>query len=312
VSRCARCDRGGPAWVVLMRDLLEVLVVGLMLGGIYGLVSIGLNLIFGVIRVVNFAQGALVMVSMYGTYWAYASLGINPYLAVLLVAPAMFLLGVAVQRLVIQPLQGEPMMRIFATFGLLTLLQNLVLGITHGEALSVDWPAARQVISVGGVTVSLARVVVLAATTLITVGLHLFLRHTMEGRAIRAVIQDTRAARAMGIDAERAYLLTFGAGAALAGIAGALLAPIYTLTPGIGDDFIIAAFAVVVLGGLGSVWGTYVGGLLIGVVEACAGFYVDPALEQAVWFLIFIAVLIVRPAGLFGQVGAEEVGLRGP
>jgi branched-chain amino acid transport system permease protein len=293
-----------------MRQLLEVLVVGVMLGGIYGLVSIGLNLIFGVVRVVNFAQGAMVMVGMYATYWVYTALGINPYLAILLVAPAMFVLGVAIQRLVIQPLQGEPMMQVFATFGLLMLMQNLVLGITRGEAMTVDWPLARQVLSIGGIQVSLVRVVVLGATTLITVGLHFFLRDTMAGKAIRAVIQDKRAARAMGIDAERAYLLTFGVGAALAGVAGALLAPIYTLTPGIGDDFIVAAFAVVVLGGLGSVWGAYIGGLLVGIVEACAGFYLDPALKQAVWFLIFIAVLIVRPSGLLGQVGAEEVGLR--
>lgn len=293
-----------------MRQLLEVLVVGVMLGGIYGLVSIGLNLIFGVVRVVNFAQGAMVMVGMYATYWVYTALGLNPYLAILLVAPAMFVLGVAIQRLVIQPLQGEPMMQVFATFGLLMLMQNLVLGITRGEAMTVDWPLAQRVLSIGGIQVSLVRVVVLGATTLITVGLHLFLRDTMAGKAIRAVIQDKRAARAMGIDAERAYLLAFGAGAALAGVAGALLAPIYTLTPGIGDDFIVAAFAVVVLGGLGSVWGAYVGGLLVGIVEACAGFYLDPALKQAVWFLIFIAVLVVRPSGLLGQAGAEEVGLR--
>ena len=293
-----------------MDQILNVLVVGVMLGGIYGLVSIGLNLVFGVIRVVNFAHGELVMLAMYGTYYAYTILGLSPYLAILLVAPAMFVIGVAIQKLVIERLQGEPMMQIFATFGLLTLMQNIVLGITRGQAMSVDWSFGRTVIAVGDLRISAVRVVVLLATTAITIGLHLFLKHTMPGKAIRAVIQDKRAARAMGIDAERAYLLTFGVAAALAGVAGALLAPIYTLTPTIGQDFIMAAFAVVVLGGLGSVWGAYIGGMLVGIVESFAGFYIDPALKQAIWFMIFIGVLILRPAGLLGQVGAEEMGLR--
>jgi len=156
----------------------------------------------------------------------------------------------------------------------------------------------------------MVRLITLLATTLITVGLHFFLKRTMLGKAIRAVTQDKRAARVMGIDVERIFLLTFGIGAALAGLAGALLTPIYSITPGIGGNFIMAAFAVVVLGGLGSVWGAYLGGLIVGVVEAFAGFYIDPVLKSAVWFLIFLVVLVVRPAGLLGQVGAEEVGFR--
>jgi branched-chain amino acid transport system permease protein len=130
------------------------------------------------------------------------------------------------------------------------------------------------------------------------------------GKAIRAVTQDKRAARVMGINVEKTFLITFGIGAALAGMAGALLTPIYSITPAVGGNFIMAAFAVVVLGGLGSVWGAYFGGLIVGVVEAFAGYYIDPALKSAVWFLIFLVVLIVRPAGLMGQVGAEEVGFR--
>jgi branched-chain amino acid transport system permease protein len=293
-----------------MQDLPGVIMAGLLLGGIYGLVALGLNLIFGVVRTVNFAQGELVMISMYGTYWLDTRLGITPYLAVLIIVPAMFLLGLLIQRLVLEKLQSEPMMQIFATFGLLMLLQNLVLGLTGGEALSVDWAPAQSVVSWGEVHASVGRLVAFAALTVITLGLHLFLRHTMAGKAVRAVIQDKRAARGMGINVERAYLLAFGVGAGLAGVAGVLLTPIYTLSPQIGGNFILAAFAVVVLGGLGSVWGAYLGGLVVGVVEAVAGFYIDPALRQAIWFLIFLAVLIVRPAGLLGQVGAEEVGFR--
>ena len=293
-----------------MDQILNVLVFGLLLGGIYGLVSIGLNLIFGVVRIVNFAQGELVMFGMYGSYYAYAFLGVNPYLSVFIVAPLVGLLGVAIQRLVIQPLHNESNMQIFATFGLLMMFQNIMLMLSRGEAFSIGGQVGSSVLSVGDIKISVVRLVTLVATTLITIVLHLFLRHTMMGKSIRAVTQDKRAARVMGINVERTFLFTFGVGAALAGMAGALLTPIYSITPGVGGNFILAAFAVVVLGGLGSVWGAYFGGLIVGVVEAFAGYYIDPALKNAIWFIIFLVVLIVRPSGLMGQVGAEEVGFR--
>lgn len=293
-----------------MTGFLNVLLVGLLLGGIYSLISIGLNLIFGVLRVVNFAQGGLVMAGMYFTVLAYYRLGLDPYVAVFLVAPAMFVLGVAIYRLILQPLQNEPMMQIFATFGLLMVIDNLILGVTRGEGVSIATPLSRVVLPLGPLRVSAVRLGALLAATAITLGLTLFLRHTLAGKSIRAVIQDRQAARMMGINVERTYLLTFGLGCAFAGIAAALLTPIYTLSPGLGDNFILPAFAVVVLGGLGSVTGAYLGGLMVGIVEAFAGFYIDPSLKQAIWFVIMIAVLILRPAGLMGQLGAEEVGLR--
>ena len=293
-----------------MENIVNVLVFGLLLGGIYGLVSIGLNLIFGVIRIVNFAQGELVMFGMYGSYYAYSAFGISPYLSVFIVAPLVGLLGMVIQRLVIQPLQAEPNMQIFATFGLLMMFQNIMLAVSRGEAYSVGGEVGATVLEVGNLKMSLVRVVTLIAVTVMTIGLHLFLSRTLTGKSIRAVTQDKRAARAMGINVERTFLITFGIGAALAGMAGAMLTPIYSITPAVGGNFILAAFAVVVLGGLGSVWGAYIGGLIVGVVEAFAGFYIDPVLRSAVWFIIFLVVLIVRPSGLLGQVGAEEVGFR--
>ena len=290
-----------------MDQILNVLVFGILLGGIYGLVSIGLNLIFGVVRIVNFAQGELVMFGMYGSYYAYSQFGINPYLSVLAVAPLVGLLGIAIQRLVIHPLRDEPNMQIFATFGLLIMFQNIMLAVSRGEAFSIGGQVGAQVLTVGDLKISVVRLVTFVAVTLITIGLHLFLSRTMAGKSIRAVTQDKRAARAMGINVERTFLITFGLGAALAGMAGAMLTPIYSITPAVGGNFILAAFAVVVLGGLGSVWGAYIGGLIVGVVEAFAGYYIDPALKNAIWFIIFLVVLIVRPAGLFGQVGAEEL-----
>jgi len=293
-----------------MDALLHVLVIGLLLGGIYGLVALGLNLIFGVIRIVNFAHGELVMLGMYGAYVCYAVLKLEPYVAALLVVPALFVIGVLVYRLVLQPLHGESSMQIFATFALLVILQNVVLALTRGEGYSVPSKAANLTLEVGDIRVTLSRLAIFVAVTVAAVTLDVFLKRTMTGKSIRAVTQDRAAARLMGINVERTFLITFGIGAALAGLAGVLLSPIYTLSPGIGGNFILAAFAVVVLGGLGSVAGAYFGGMIVGLVEAFAGYYIDPELKQAIWFLIFLAVLVVRPTGLFGQVGAEEIGFR--
>jgi len=293
-----------------MDNVLHILVVGLLVGGIYGLVAIGLNLIFGVIRIVNFAHGELVMLGMYGAYLCYVTLGLDPYLSVLLVVPAMFVVGVVVHRLILQPLHAESSMQIFATFGLLILFQNVVLALTRGEGYSVPSKLAGLTIAVGDIRVTVSRLVIFAAVTLAAIALHLFLQRTLIGKSIRAVTQDRQAAQLMGINVERTFVITFGIGSALAGLAGVLLAPIYTLAPGIGGNFVLAAFAVVVLGGLGSVAGAYFGGLIVGLVEAFAGFYIDPELKQAIWFLIFLAVLVIRPTGLFGQVGAEEIGFR--
>lgn len=292
-----------------MNTFISVLVSGLLLGGIYSLVSVGLNLIFGVVRIVNFAQGELIMVAMYATYVCFVRFGLNPYVAVLVITPAMFLFGLAMQRLLLQPLRDEPLMQIFCTFGLLMLLQNIALALTRGEGLSLSLTASASVLEVLRYKVSTARFIIFVVSAAIAAGLALFLRYTLAGKAVRAVTQDRDAARLMGINVERTYLIVVGVGAALAGAAGSLLAPIYTLSPYIGGNFIIPAFAVVVLGGLGSVTGAYIGGIAVGVVEAFAGYYVDPALKQAIWFAIFIAVLVIRPSGLLGKAGAEEVGL---
>ena len=291
-------------------ELLNLLSIGILLGGIYAMVAVGLNLIFGVIRVVNFAHGELVMLGMYGAWLCSRLLKIDPYLTVLVVLPALFVVGMLIQRFVIQPLQNEHVMQMFATFALLTILQNVVLVLTRGEGHSVNTALSGLALELGDVRLTATRLLILFAVTAIAIGLHLFLAHTLLGKSIRAVTQDRAAARLMGINVERTFAVTFGIGAALAGLAGVLLAPIYTLSPGIGGNFIFAAFAVVVLGGLGSVAGAYAGGMIVGVVESFAGYYIDPELKQAVWFLIFLAVLVVRPSGLFGQKGAEEVGMR--
>lgn len=293
-----------------MDEFVNILTVGLLLGGIYSLVSVGLNLIFGVIRIVNFAQGEFVMLGMYGAFAANAAIGFDPYLATIIVVPALFLFGAGVYWLILRPLQGEPTMQIFATFGLLMVLENSVLAVSRGVSFSVNSVVSQMSVVIGPVHISLTRLIVLAAACAVSLALGVFLKTTMQGKAIRAVAQDHRAARLMGINVERTYTISFGIGAALAALAGCLLSPLYTMSPQIGMNFIMPAFAVVVLGGLGSVLGAFIGGLIVGLVEALAGFYIDPALKEAVLFMVFIIVLIVQPSGLFGHAGAEEVGLR--
>lgn len=293
-----------------MTEFLNILAIGLLLGGIYSLVAVGLNLIFGVVRIVNFAQGEFVMLGMYATFAAQMAIGFDPYIAPVIVVPFLFLFGCIVYWFLLRPLQGEPMMQVFATFGLLMVIENSVLAVTRGVAYSVNSALSSISVSIGPVQIGLTRLIALSAATLVAIALGLFLKNTLQGKAIRAVAQDRRAARLMGVNVENVYMISFGVGSALAGLAGCLLSPLYTMSPQIGTSFIMPAFAVVVLGGLGSVVGAYIGGFIVGLTEALAGFYLDPALKHAVLFLVFIVVLLVRPAGLFGIAGAEEVGLR--
>ena len=269
-----------------------------------------MNLIFGVIRIINFAQGEFVMLGMYGAYACYTFLGLDPYLALVLVVPVLGLFGMAVYWFIMRPLQNEPMMQIFASFGLLLVLQNAVLAVTGGLTFSVNTPLSNITFAVGAIQIGLSRLIVLVSAAVVALLLGLFLTRTTFGQAIRAVAQDRKGAQLMGIHVEKTFMWSFAIGTALAGLAGVLLTPIFTMSPQIGGNFIMAAFAVVVLGGLGSVLGAFIGGFIVGLTEAVAGYYIDPILKNAILFIVFIVVLLVKPSGLLGHAGAEEVGLR--
>ena len=293
-----------------MEQFSNIVTLGLLLGGIYALVSVGLNLIFGVIRIINFAQGEFVMLGMYGAYACYTFLGLDPYIALVLVVPLLGLFGMAVYWFIMRPLQNEPMMQIFASFGLLLVLQNAVLAVTGGLTFSVNTPLSNITFAVGAIQIGLSRLIVLVSAAVVALLLGLFLTRTTFGQAIRAVAQDRKGAQLMGIHVEKTFMWSFAIGTALAGLAGVLLTPIFTMSPQIGGNFIMAAFAVVVLGGLGSVLGAFIGGFIVGLTEAVAGYYIDPILKNAILFIVFIVVLLVKPSGLLGHAGAEEVGLR--
>ncbi|MGE5617752.1 MAG: branched-chain amino acid ABC transporter permease [Sphingomonadaceae bacterium] len=290
--------------------LAQVAVSGILLGGVYALISMGLTLIFGVLRIVNFAHGEFLMIAMYATFWLFHLYGVDPYLSIVLVTALLFLLGLTAQFLVVRPILNAPSsMQIFATVGLSIVLQNAALLLWKADYRSVDTVYSKAVVSVGPLLVGVSRLVAFLVALSITACLMLFLKRTYLGKAIRCVTQDRTAALLMGINTHRIYLVTFGIGTALVGIAGALLMPIYPTFPTVGTYFVLTAFVVVVLGGLGNLTGALLGGLIIGLVEAFSGFYA-PALKEAVYFVVFILVLLIRPTGLFGVVGAEEVGLK--
>lgn len=294
----------------MVEVLSQVAISGLLLGGVYALISIGLTLIFGVLRVVNFAHGEFLMVGMFASFWLFQLLGIDPYISIVIVAALLFLLGVFTQFVIIRPLLNAPhSMQILATLGLSIVLQNLALMLFTANYRSVTPVYAKAVINVGPILLGVPRLVAFVVAIAITAALFLFLNRAYLGKAIRCTAQDRTAALLMGININRIYLITFGIGSALVGVAGGLLTPIYPVFPTVGIYFVLLAFVVVVLGGMGNLTGALLGGLIIGLVEAFSGFYV-PALKEAVYFVVFIAVLLIRPSGLLGIVGAEELGTK--
>jgi branched-chain amino acid transport system permease protein len=292
---------------------IQVIVSGLLLGGVYALLSVGLSLVFGVVRVINFAHGDLMMLGMYLTFYLFQVYKIDPYLAgIIIVAPALYIVGVMVQRAIVQPLlKASALMQIFATFGLSIALQNSALMGFKADYRTILTSYSTATFNVAGISVSVPRLIAFAFALLLLVILYLLLRHTLIGKALRAVAENRVVAQLMGIRVQRLYLLAFGIGSALTGAAGALLLPFTYVFPTIGGGYTLVAFVVVVLGGLGNMAGAFIGGLAIGLVESFSGTYISPALKEAIYFVIFILVLLVRPQGLFGLgKGTEEIGLK--
>lgn len=290
--------------------ILQTLISGLLLGGIYSLISMGLNLILGVVRIVNFAHGEFLMIAMYISFLFYSTMGLDPYLSAVLVIVCLFLLGVVTQKFLIQPiLDTPPTTKIFATLGLSIALQNLALMVMGANHMSVRTSYQSAVFHIGELAVSIPRFIAFLIAVAVAALLYVFLQKTLIGKAVRAVAMQRQAAHLMGINVKKIYLLAFGIGVGLVGLAGAMLIPIYSIYPTLGTSFVLIAFVVCVLGGLGSMFGAFFGGLMIGLVEALSGVLLDTGLKEAVYFGIFILVLLFRPSGIFGLgKGAEEVG----
>jgi len=288
-----------------MHTFLQGAVGGLLIGGTYALIALGLNIIFGTVRVINFAQGTLLMVGMFMTYWLWALGGVHPYLSPVVTVPLLFGFGYLVQKSLVAPLFArerarEPMSVLLLTLGLALLLENLALLLFAADFKTVQLDISLRTFRVGGIIVSVPRFIGLIAAGVTGAGLYLFFTRTDIGRAIRATGQDREVARLMGIDDFRVYNVSFGLSAGLMGIAAAILVPFFYVHPAVGTSFLLKAFVIVVLGGMGSMPGAALGGLIVGVIEGVVGVYVQAAVAQIVLFGLFVGILLVRPTGLLG------------
>ena len=274
-----------------MSLFLQSLLSGVLVGGDYALIGIGLTLIFGVMRVINFAHGELLMIGMYCTFFAFTVLGIDPFLSVLIVIPLMFLFGTLLQRVFIQRLLGAlPQNQILLTIGLGLVMSNTVMLLFTSDYKLISTRYSSGSFRLGGLSVSQPLLVSFVITAGISAALYWFLMRTFTGRAIRATAQDRDAAQLMGVDVRRMGTLAFGLGAALAGTAGTLISPTYYIFPQVGSAFTLKAFVIVVLGGMGSVVGATLGGVIIGLTESLAAVYIAGGLKD----LVVLGVLHAR------------------
>src|SRR5438552_455903 len=281
-----------------MSTLMQSILSGVLIGGIYALIGIGLTLIFGVMRIINFAQGELVMVGMYVTFFLFRGFGIDPFASVVLTMPALFLLGAILQATLInRVLNALPQNQILLTIGIGLVLSNTAMLLFTSDYRILSTSYSSSSVALGGIHLSTPLLYCFAITAAITVALYWFLIRTDTGCAIRATAQDRDAAMLMGVDVRRMSVLAFGMGAALAGAAGALVAPTYYIYPQVGGAFTLKAFVVVVLGGMGSIVGATLGGLLIGVAESLAGAYLSSGYKDLFVYVLFLLLLLLKPSG---------------
>jgi branched-chain amino acid transport system permease protein len=287
--------------VLELSILFPSVLNGLTTGAVYALIALGLTLIYGVLHIINFAHGAALMVALYGVYFLHQRLGIDPYLALPIMVPAMFAFGYALQRFVIGAAShGKDENILLVTLGLAVVLENLALFWFRSDTRTIDTPYTLSTVNILGALISTPKVVAFAGALVAAAALLLVVGKTDLGRAIRAIAKERQGARLVGIDVDHVFAMSFGIGLACLGAAACFLLPAYYVNPNVGNGFVLIAFTIVVLGGMGSFAGALLGGFLVGVVESVGGLWLGESLGQIGIFLIFIAVLLFRPQGLFG------------
>ncbi len=288
-----------------MIGLIEATISGILMGGLYGFIAVSLSLIFGVAKIVNFAHGAFLMVAMFLIYWILVLLKVDPYIASLIAAGFLFVFGYFCQKVFIEPILKREkdtagLTVILLTSGLMLIIENVGLLLFGADYRSVKTAYTGKVWEVAGLFIIQPRMIGFVLSLVLILLLELYLRRTNFGRAIRATSQDREAARLMGIDDYRVYKITFGIAATMLGFAGSFLVPFYFVHPAIGELFVMKSFVIVVLGGLGSIMGAFLAGMIVGVIESLGAQFINSALVESLVFIIFIACLVVRPKGLLG------------
>ena len=281
--------------------LVAATINGLLIGGIYTLVASGLTLIYGVLHIINFAHGSMLMLAMFGVYYLLMILGIDPYMSLLIMVPAMYIFGFLLYKLLIGRLaHGKDENILLITLGLSILIENLALMFFKGNTRTILVSYSDMMVEVGPTLVSLPKIISFAAAMALCAALGLFIQRTDTGKAIRAVAKERVGARLVGINVDRIFAISYGIGLATLGAAACLLMPIFYVSPTTGHVFVLVAFTVVVLGGMGSFLVAVVGGLIVGLTESFGGLFLGESLGQIGISLIFILILLFRPTGLFG------------
>jgi branched-chain amino acid transport system permease protein len=285
--------------------IIPAILGGLATGAVYALIALGLTLIYGVLHIINFAHGSLLMLALYGVYFLHVIFGLDPYLALPIIVPLFFLLGYALQRGVISTFSlGKEQNVLLVTLALSMIIDNLALYFWTSNTRTISLPYAYEMVEIGPAFIPLPRVIAFVAAMLCALVLWLVMTRTRIGKAIRAVAIEKRGAELVGIDVENTYAMCFGIGTACVAVAACLLLPTFYVTPQVGYAFVLVAFTTVVLGGMGSLLGALVSGLLLGVIEALCGLFLGESLGQIGIFLAFILILLFRPSGLFGRRAA--------
>jgi branched-chain amino acid transport system permease protein len=282
--------------------LLNIIVQGVLTGLVYGLMALGLSVIFGVVRVVNFAHGEFTVVAMYAAFVLFSALRLDPLIAMLPIAAGFFVIGYLLQATLINSFVGRPEHQQFILLvGLAIIIVNALLMIFGPDARPTNLSYAFDSYLIGALIIDKVRVYAAAAALAVTALLFAFFRHTRTGTAIRACADNLTGAAVVGLNVGRLYAFTFGLGLASVGAAGALMVTLADAAPGLAPAYTLLAFIIVIIGGLGSMPGALVGGVLIGVSEALAGFFVAPSMKSMFSFALLILVLVLRPQGLLGR-----------
>jgi len=282
--------------------LFPSLLNGLTTGAVYALVALGLTLIYGVLHIINFAHGAALMLALYGVYVLRTRFGIDPYLALPVMVAGMFVFGYALQRVVInRASHGKDENILLVTLGLSIVMENAALLVFKSDTRSIETPYTLTTVAIGPAMIALPKIVAFFGSLVVAGVLLWVVQRTDLGRAIRAVAKEKQGARLMGIDVAHVYALSYGIGLACLGAAACFLLPAFYVNPQVGSGFVLVSFTIVVLGGMGSFAGALLGGFLVGIVESLGGLFLGDSLGQVGIYLIFIAVLLFRPQGLFGD-----------
>jgi len=289
----------------MLEPMVQNLVYGILVGALYGLAAVGLSLVFGVTKFLNVSHGEFLMFGGYASFWLFALWRVDPFLSLPLAIVFLLVIGAVFYKLLfgrmVKLAEGAKIQNtLLVGFGLSLILQNMALRLWTADTRSITTFYSGAVWTILGVRLPIVRVASMGIALVVIVALQLFLRRTYTGKALRATVENWEAATLMGIDIQRVYLLSFVMGAALAGVAGALVSVGYSIDPTMGMSWTLKSLVVMVLGGLGSITGTFIGGLVLGVTESATGYFLSLTYKEVVGLVLFLLVLIFRPQGLFG------------